>query len=377
MVITKLLEGTLSAGQTTITFTDSDIPNSFIRIGCTNPDLFPTEQSITGNVLTIKYEAQSSSLGVVVELAKAGMEIIDNLTSDDTDKALSAKQGKVLKDELDLKAVNSIQYYESKGFLSKNLFELDIDTETVPSNITYVDNGDGTVTVSSTVASGARYLVLGTYTIKANQTVKLVGCPSGGGASTHRLVLYYSGSVLVSDNGNGVTYTNDSGSDMTVNVSVRIAANYTSSNILFKPMISSDTDLTYSDFMQYAPSNTYLLNMIENLPSGGVNYSTSEQNTGLKWTDGKDIYQKSYEYTSISSGDNIFSFDLTSDCLVVDQKNTFINTSENMYWTDNNVSGNSINLVNTNYERTVINIASALAPYLSKATITVQYTKGN
>lgn len=249
MVITKLLEGTLSAGQTTITFTDSDIPNSFIKIGCTNPDLFPTEQSITGNVLTIKYEAQSSSLGVVVELAKAGMEIIDNLTSDDTDKALSAKQGNVLKNLIP--AIKSI--------------------------------GDIPDVIITSLTDGQILQFNGSEWVN-------VDTPSGG---------------------------------------------------------------------------------------GGVNYSTSEQNTGIKWTDGKDIYQKSYEYTSISGGDNIFSFDLTSDCLVIDQKNTFINTSEKMYWSDNNVSGNSINLVNTNYDRTVINIASTLAPYLSKATITVKYTKGN
>ncbi|MEE3334370.1 MAG: hypothetical protein VZR54_08930 [Ruminococcus sp.] len=37
-------------------------------------------------------------------------------------------------------------------------------------------------------------------------------------------------------------------------------------------------------------------------PSGGVDYSTTEQNTGIKWIDGKDIYQKTYvfENTSIS-----------------------------------------------------------------------------
>ena len=133
----------------------------------------------------------------------------------------------------------------------KNLFELDINTSSVPENITYTDNGDGTVTVSSTAVSGAKYLVLGTYTVKQNQTIKLVGCPSGGGSLAHRLVLTYSGSVLVSDNGNGVTYTNESGSDITVNVSVRIAGNYASNNLLFKPMISTDMDVAYATFEPY------------------------------------------------------------------------------------------------------------------------------
>ena len=109
MLVTKILEGTLSAGQTTITFTDSAIPNSFIRVGSTNPDLFPTEQTISGSALTIKYEAQSSALGVVVELVKAGMTINDTLTSTATDEALSANQGKALKDIIDGMGVPSIE----------------------------------------------------------------------------------------------------------------------------------------------------------------------------------------------------------------------------------------------------------------------------
>lgn len=36
--------------------------------------------------------------------------------------------------------------------------------------------------------------------------------------------------------------------------------------------------------------------------SGGVNYSTSEQDTGLKWTDGKAIYQKTINFTVAGGG---------------------------------------------------------------------------
>lgn len=42
---------------------------------------------------------------------------------------------------------------------------------------------------------------------------------------------------------------------------------------------------------------------------GGVNYSTTEQNTGLKWIDGKDIYQKTFSLTFSSS---FLTVDLTS-----------------------------------------------------------------
>lgn len=42
----------------------------------------------------------------------------------------------------------------------------------------------------------------------------------------------------------------------------------------------------------------------EDLPqySGGVNYSTSEQDTGLKWIDGKSIFQKTITFTVTGGG---------------------------------------------------------------------------
>ncbi len=44
-------------------------------------------------------------------------------------------------------------------------------------------------------------------------------------------------------------------------------------------------------------------------PSGGVDYSTTEQNTGRKWIDGKDIYQKTYaiDITSSQTGTVLIS----------------------------------------------------------------------
>ena len=101
MLVRKILETTLTAGNTSVIFTDSDIPNSLLRVYSTNSDLFPLSQTISGNNLTITYEAQASNIGVALEIVKQGLEIVDNVTSTDTDKALSANQGKVLKDAID------------------------------------------------------------------------------------------------------------------------------------------------------------------------------------------------------------------------------------------------------------------------------------
>ena len=101
MVVRKILETTLAAGATTVTFTDSDIPNSLIRVYSNDPDLMPQTQTLSGTTLTITYEAQSSAKGIAVEIVKQGLDIVDNVTSTDIDKALSANQGKVLKDAID------------------------------------------------------------------------------------------------------------------------------------------------------------------------------------------------------------------------------------------------------------------------------------
>lgn len=100
-LVRKILEATIPSGGSSATFTDSDIPNSLIRVYSTNSNIYPQNISLTGNTLTVTYETVTSALGVAVELVKQGLEIDDNLTSDNTDHALSAKQGKVLKGLID------------------------------------------------------------------------------------------------------------------------------------------------------------------------------------------------------------------------------------------------------------------------------------
>lgn len=101
MVVTKILETTLAAGVTSVQFTDSDIPNSLIRVFCNDADLIYTSLSLTGNTLTVTYPAQNVNKYIALELVKAGLDIVDNLSTDDATKALSAKQGKALDDKID------------------------------------------------------------------------------------------------------------------------------------------------------------------------------------------------------------------------------------------------------------------------------------
>ena len=101
MVVRKILEATLIAGSTSITFTDIDIPNSLLRVYCTRSSLFPISQTLSGNSVTVTYKPQDSNIGVALEIVKSGLDIVDDLLTDDSTKALSANQGYVLKGLID------------------------------------------------------------------------------------------------------------------------------------------------------------------------------------------------------------------------------------------------------------------------------------
>ena len=95
-LVSKILETTLTAGSTAVTFTDSDIPNSLLRVFSSNSDVIPESRILSGNTLTVTYAPQTSNMDVALEIVKQGLDIVDNVLSTDTDKALSAKQGYLL-----------------------------------------------------------------------------------------------------------------------------------------------------------------------------------------------------------------------------------------------------------------------------------------
>ena len=209
-VVRKILEGTLTAGSTSLSFTDTLIPNSILKVTTTNSTVFPTSQSVSGNTLQLTFTAQSSNIGVSLEIIKQGLDIVDDLISTDTDKALSAKQGKVLKDALDAIVIPE-----------------------VPNVINSLDSESTTDALSA-----------------------------------------YQGKVL-----------KDTIDDLPVPpTEITDLADVTFTSPTEGQILSID-------------GNGDVVNI--NMPaSGGVSYSTTEQNTGIKWIDNKDIYQKTFDLES-------------------------------------------------------------------------------
>lgn len=115
-------------------------------------------------------------------------------------------------------------------------------------------------------------------------------------------------------------------------------------------------------------STTYSSSKIEQLISGigggGVDYAYTEQDTGLKWFDGKPIYQRSIYNTSSEVQNDLTSWNIDS---VVDMRVVW---SNNTAWAVNNAS----KIEYDGYWKTLV-FTSAGNVIANKAYITVWYTK--
>lgn len=117
--------------------------------------------------------------------------------------------------------------------------------------VTITKNGDGTYTVNGT-ATGDSYVPFSSdYTLKAGK-YKLVGCPSGGTSTTYNLRVI-SAQTIAYEYGNGANFTLSE--DTKLHVSIAIKQNTVCDNLVFKPMITTNLNATYDDFVQYTGSS--------------------------------------------------------------------------------------------------------------------------
>jgi len=155
------------------------------------------------------------------------------------------------------KAIKEVKSVLGTGTV--NLINSVAGTSTV-GGITCTANGDGTYTLNGTTTTQKNFfpLPLGSgYDAKAGVTYKLCGCPSGGSSTTYLLIaegelgeLYKK--TYAYDYGNGVTFTVpqadiNAGYKLRITISIRANAN----NLLFKPMLTTDLQATYDDYVPY------------------------------------------------------------------------------------------------------------------------------
>jgi len=145
---------------------------------------------------------------------------------------------------------------------AKNFIPYPFQTTTkTENNVTFTDNGDGTITVNTSAPASADTTFY--FATRSNEktriplkadSYKVSGCPSGGSDSTYHL--YFNsykqgtstsaGGVIDTGSGGDITYSNDA----YVGCYIKIMQGTECSNLLFKPMLrlASDIDDTWQPY---------------------------------------------------------------------------------------------------------------------------------
>lgn len=108
--------------------------------------------------------------------------------------------------------------------------------------------------------------------------------------------------------------------------------------------------------------------------AGGIDYSTEEQDTGLKWIDGKPIYQKTFFFTTPASGAISTPINISSVSSIISIDGLVNNGVPLNFTYDNNYYTKTWGGVSNGGAS--VNIGVASSDLASKAAyVTIRYTK--
>lgn len=136
---------------------------------------------------------------------------------------------------------------EQKQYNGKNLLNATLQT-TTQNGVTCTNNGDGTYTLDGTANANAVFN-LGSVTFTGDTKYKICGCPQGGGIIERYRIEPYGSTNEQRDIGNGVIYSLSN--DETKAIYIVVTIGFRASNLLFKPMITTNLTATYDDFEPY------------------------------------------------------------------------------------------------------------------------------
>ena len=139
----------------------------------------------------------------------------------------------------------------------ENLFKPTLAT-TVLNGITCAANRDGTYTLNGTATADTTFTIGTDKNLIIDKTYKFLGCPNGGSNTTYRM----SWNFHDYEYGNGLISKKTSEAR---NVQITIFKGITASNLVFKPMFTEDTLLTYNNYVPYGSNYLQLENVGENI----------------------------------------------------------------------------------------------------------------
>lgn len=235
----------------------------------TNTSLYTTSikdiKTLSNNMFLLGYSVTSydieTSKMTNKNIKMSGLDkqdfYIKNDSYADVDSFKKAMQGQYLYYELATPITKTIDGNEKTEQIDtslsslgkcKNLLKLTLQT-TIKNGVTCTDNGDGTYTLNGTNSSNENTTFITFLTVNYTGKVKMLGCPANDNVAM--LQSQYDGSWANSktwDKGNGCILENASKIGA---ISIVIYAGKTVNNLVFKPMLTTNLNATYDDFVPY------------------------------------------------------------------------------------------------------------------------------
>ena len=139
---------------------------------------------------------------------------------------------------------------------------------------------DGTYTLNGTATDNFTTFIIGTFNLIKGIKYAFCGCPKDGDSTKYRCSVW----DIAECYGNTEIFEVDE--DITKNISIKIEKGITVSNLTFKPMLTTNLNATYDDFVPYTGDGETLTHDVADLKNnlGGLTFSAS--GTTLSITDG-------------------------------------------------------------------------------------------
>lgn len=165
----------------------------------------------------------------------------------------------------------------------KNLLNPTLQT-TTQNGVTCTNNGGGTYTLNGTASDVSAFTF---YSTLQSGKYKAVGCPSDGNLSTYTIQnkkTNNNGEILAEDSGNGAVF--ELSEETLVCSYIRIASGYSCDNLIFKPMLTTDLNATYDDFVPYTGEGETLTHDVAELENDldKIKSSAIGDDWGKSWT---------------------------------------------------------------------------------------------
>ena len=163
---------------------------------------------------------------------------------------------------------------------------------TTQNGVTCTNNGDGTYTLNGTATQNTSlHLYIREQDWEVGKTYRMVGCPSGGSRNSYFVSPFFGySSDSLTDYGNGCTFTVTDDVKSYTTIIIFIRQEFTCNNIVLKPMLTTNLNATYDDFVPYTGDGDTLTADVAEIKNdlGGLSFSVS--GTTLSITDGTNTW---------------------------------------------------------------------------------------